>query len=124
MSTLPPTPAYNPNIPIISSAGGTAVAYKDPKSPESIMKNTTLLQAQTIVDTSYDVDLKAVKEGFRGFKMQEFRGGKSILYFFLFILVITLFTQKKISGKIYIAALTTLLLVISIYVAKGREFSY
>lgn len=124
MSTLPPSPQYNANIPIISSAGGTAVAYKDPKSPESIMKNTTLLQAQTIVDTSYDVDLKTIKEGFCGFKMQQFRGGKSILYFFVFILVITLFTQKKISGKIYIAALTTLLLLISIYMAKGREFSY
>jgi hypothetical protein len=124
MSTLPPFPTFNANIPIISSAGGTAVAYKDPKSPESIMKKTTLLQAQTTVDTAYDVDLNKVKEEFRGFSGKGIRGGKSILYFFVFLLVIALFTQKKRFGKIYIAFLVTVLLVIAIFLLNGRDFSY
>ena len=59
MSTLPPKPSYNPNIPIISSAGGTSVAYKDPNSPESIMKKTTEVNAQAAVDSSYDVNVPA-----------------------------------------------------------------
>lgn len=106
MSTLPPTPKYDPNIPIISSAGGTSVAYKDPKSPESIMKKTTLLQAQTNVDTKYDVDLKAV-EGYRRFSKRS--RSSPILYFFIFLLVISLYLQKKRSGMIFIAFLAAIL---------------
>jgi hypothetical protein len=114
-STLPPTPSYNPNIPIISSAGGTSLAYKDPNSPESIMKKTTLLQAQTSVDTSYDVDLKKVtkdekKEGFGGFRKR--RGAAAagadarILYFFIFLILFILYLRRKtIHGQAKIALL-------------------
>lgn len=109
MSTLPPTPVYDPNIPIISSAGGTSVAYKDPKSPESIMKKTTLLQSQTTVDTKYDVDLKAV-EGYRRFSRSR---RNPILYFFIFLLVISLYLQKKRSAMIYIAFLAAIILCIT-----------
>ena len=111
MSTLPPTPTYNPNIPIISSAGGTAVAYKDPNSPESIMKETTLLQAQSIVDTTYDIDLKAEKkkEGFGDYK-----NIKYILYFFVFLLLLTLFTRKTKRGQMYILFLASTLFIASI----------
>jgi hypothetical protein len=114
MSTLPPTPKFNPNIPIISSAGGTSVAYKNPKSPESIMKKTTLLQAQSEVDTMYDVDLK--KEGFKGFKgFPRFRGGRLyVMYAFILLLLIALFTQRKRAGKMYIALLASILLIITI----------
>ena len=55
-STLPPDPSFNPHIPIISSAGGTPLAYEDPNSPESIMKRTTLVKAQGAVNSKYDVD--------------------------------------------------------------------
>jgi len=114
MSTLPPTPKFNANIPIISSAGGTAVAYKNPKSPESIMKKTTLLEAQGAVDTTYDVDLQ--KEGFKGAKS---RGTLYTMYVFILLLVIALFTQKKRGSKIYIAFLASVLLILTIW--KIRE---
>lgn len=110
MSTLPPTPKYNPNIPIISSAGGTSVAYSNPKSPESIMKKTTLLQAQGAVDTMYDVDLQ--KEGFVAISSNKW---VNILYLFILLLLLCLFIQRKISGKIYILTLASAILIISIW---------
>jgi hypothetical protein len=109
MSTLPPTPTYNPNIPIISSAGGTSVAYKDPKSPESIMKKTTLLNAQTAVDSTYDVDVK--KEGF----VDKARF-IIVLYVFVVVLFILLFTLRlKSRGKLFIFSLASLILALSIW---------
>jgi len=75
------------------------------------MKKTTLLQAQSSVDTMYDVDLQ--KEGFKGFP--KFRGNKNPMYFFTLLLLILLFIQKKISGKIYILALASLILAITIW---------
>lgn len=122
MSTLPPTPEFNPNVPIISSAGGTAVAYKNPKSPESIMKKTTLLQAQGAVDTMYDVDLK--KEGFKGFKgfkgFRKFSGRRLyVMYAFILLLLIALFTQRKRAGKMYIALLASIILIITIFNSRS-----
>jgi len=111
MSTLPPIPKFNANIPVITPAGGTSVAYKDPKSPESIMKKTTLLTAQTAVDTTYDVDLKALgaqHEGFCDYK------SKDILYIFIILLLLTLFTQKKKSATMYIMVLASILLLLAI----------
>jgi membrane-bound metal-dependent hydrolase YbcI (DUF457 family) len=122
MSTLPPTPQFNANIPIISSAGGTAVAYKDPKSPESIMKKTTLLEAQGAVDTMYDVDLK--KEGFRSSRFsrnRKFSGSLYTMYSFILLLLIALFTQKKRAGKMYIALLASVLLIITIWNIRGWD---
>lgn len=121
MSTLPPTPQFNPNVPIISSAGGTEVAYKNPKSPESIMKKTTLLQAQGAVDTMYDVDLK--KEGFKGFKgfrgSHKFANKKHLMYSFILLLLIALFTQQKRAGKMYIALLASIILIITIFNSRS-----
>ncbi len=111
MATLPPKPTYNAEIPVITSAGGTSTAYKDPSSPESIMKQTTLLQAQTLVDTSYDVDINAVKkkEGFSNYSSLTY-----ILYFFIFLLLISLFRQKRRAGKVYILFLASALFMASI----------
>jgi hypothetical protein len=115
MSTLPPEPTYNPNIPIISSAGGTAVAYKDPNSPESIMKKATLVQAQSQVDSKYDVNLAAVtKEGFQVSTMTEVY----ILFIFVTLLLITLFTQTTKMRKLFILTLASLLLLLSIYLLQ------
>jgi len=54
-STLPPMPSFNPNIPVVTSAGGSSAAYKNKNSPESIMRDLHTLQVQTVVDTKYDV---------------------------------------------------------------------
>ena len=63
-STLRPTPSYNANIPVVTAAGGTNYAYKDPNSPESILKKTTELNAQTAVDTKFDAAMSPYHEGF------------------------------------------------------------
>ena len=97
MSTLPPTPSYNPHIPIITSEGGSPAAYKDPNSPESLMKKTTLLKAQTAVDTAYDVDLNTVSEPFRG--KQPFKRNNSYVSYFLFVILVALLYFKKSIGK-------------------------
>jgi uncharacterized membrane protein len=125
-STLPPTPSYNANIPIISSAGGTSVAYKDPNSPESIMKATTLLQAQAAVDSTYDVDvnkIKKQKEGFKGLKaFGKRRNDSRILYLFiLFILAILFFRRKTIGpqSKTWLLILAAALIVITMFLLQN-----
>jgi hypothetical protein len=119
MSTLPPEPSYDPNIPIISSAGGTSVAYLDPNSPESIMKKTTLVQAQGRVDTKYDVDLKKVKEKFCSDSLSSDRKNDIyILYIFVTLLIMTLFTQTTQFRKLFVLSLASLLLVITIYLLQ------
>lgn len=124
-STLPPTPSFNANIPIISSAGGTAVAYKDPNSPESIMKATTLLQAQAAVDSTYDVDVSKLdkkKEGFRGLLRKKSRNDSRILYLFvLFILAILFFRKKTIGSqaKTWLLILAAALIVITMFLLQN-----
>lgn len=122
MSTLPPEPSYDANIPIISSAGGTSVAYQDPNSPESIMKKTTLAQAQGRVDTKYDVDLKKVKEKFSTYsscsKQSDRKNDIYILYIFVTLLLMTLFTQTTQFRKLFVLSLASLLLVITIYLLQ------
>lgn len=126
-STLPPTPSYNPNIPIISSAGGTTAAYKDPNSPESIMKATTLLQAQSAVDSTYDVDVSKIekdkkKEGFRGVLRKKSRNDSRILYLFiLFILAILFFRRKTIGlqSKTWLLILAAALIVITMFLLQN-----
>lgn len=124
-STLPPTPSYNANIPIISSAGGTSVAYKDPNSPESIMKATTLLQAQAAVDSTYDVDVSKIKkkEGFKGLKaFGKRRNDSRILYLFiLFILAILFFRRKTIGpqSKTWLLILAAALIVITMFLLQN-----
>jgi len=63
-STLPPTPSFNQNVPVVTSAGGTAHAYKDPKSPESILRQTAELNAQAAVDSKFDVATSPYHDGF------------------------------------------------------------
>ena len=100
MSTLPPTPSYNPHIPIITSEGGSPAAYKDPNSPESLMKKTTLLKAQAAVDTAYDVDLNKVAESFRGRGgIKPFKTNNSYVSYFLFVILVALLYFKKSIGK-------------------------
>jgi uncharacterized membrane protein len=122
-STLPPTPSYNPNIPIISSAGGTSVAYKDPNSPESIMKATTLLQAQAAVDSTYDVDVSKLdkkKEGFRSLGRR--RNDSRILYLFILFILALLFFRRKTIGpqsKTWLLVLAAALIVITMFLLQN-----
>jgi uncharacterized membrane protein len=122
-STLPPTPSYNPNIPIISSAGGTSVAYKDPNSPESIMKATTLLQSQAAVDSTYDVDVSKIKkqnEGFRAFSKR--RNDSRILYLFIVFILAVLFFRRKTIGlqsKTWLLILAAALIVITMFLLQN-----
>jgi len=116
MSTLPDTPTYNANIPIITSAGGTSSAYKDPNSPESIMKKTTEIHAQTKVDSKYDVNQSAYSDGFRNYK---YRNRSYILLSFVVLIFISLVVHRKFKSraKIFLlcAAVIILLLVIKEY---------
>jgi hypothetical protein len=125
-STLPPTPSFNANIPIISSAGGTTAAYKDPNSPESIMKATTLLQAQSAVDSTYDVDVSKLdkkKEAFKGFRASGKRRNDSrILYLFIiFILALLFFRRKTINSqsKTWLLILAVALIVITMFLLQN-----
>jgi hypothetical protein len=99
MSTLPPTPSYNPHIPIITSEGGSPAAYKDPNSPESLMQKTTLLKAQTAVDTAYDVDVNKISESFRGRGIKPFKINNSYASYFLFVIIVAVLYFKKSLGK-------------------------
>lgn len=134
-STLPPTPSFNANIPIISSAGGTSVAYKDPNSPESIMKATTLLQAQAAVDSTYDVDVSKLdkkKEGFEAFEafkafkafkaFSKRRNDSRILYLFIIFILAVLFFRRKTIGlqsKTWLLVLAAALIVISMFLLQN-----
>ena len=126
MSTLPPTPSYNANIPVVTSSGGTSSAYKDPNSPESIMKKTTLVKAQTAVDTAYDVNHNdpAVKEGFRGFRMRGKRSknDRYVSIFFLIVVLFILFARGKTLkayAKVFFSLLAGALIIITIFLQQN-----
>lgn len=123
MSTLPPTPSYNANVPVVTSSGGTSAAYKDPNSPESIMKKTTLVQAQAAVDTTFDVNQEALKEGFKG---RGFKGrGKNDRYvsiFFLIAVLFLLFSRSKSLkpyAKVFLSLLAGALIIITIVLQQN-----
>ncbi len=111
MSTLPPEPNFNPNVPVVTPGGGTDASYKDPSSPESIMKKTATIQAQSAVDSRYDV-----KEGFCMYRQHH------LLLPFLFLLVIVLFTKtRKESANVYLFCIASVLLILYIiYSQNGR----
>ena len=128
MSTLPPTPSYNANIPVVTSSGGTSAAYKDPNSPESIMKKTTLVKAQTAVDTSYDVNHDAVKEGYKGFKGFKGRGrnDRYVSIFFLMAILFIIFSRNKTLkayAKVFLTLLAGLLIIITITLEQNGRAS-
>jgi hypothetical protein len=122
-STLPPTPSYDPNVPVLTSAGGTAAAYSDPNSPESLLKRTKELEVQATVDSLYDVNVNPYekKEGFRGFRFSTSSMSKkvsrSILTAFLILLLLILFTVKSLTkgAKVYLVVLSVVFFVLLAY---------
>jgi hypothetical protein len=115
MSTLPPTPSYNANIPVLTSAGGTAAAYKDPNSPESLMKKTKALEVQATVDSTFDVAVSPY-EGFKGTRSSSTKKKsiRSTLITFIIIILIVLFVYKalKFAAKVFLVVLAVILLVL------------
>lgn len=89
MSIRDSPPPYDTNIPVVTSAGGTTGAYKDPNSPESLMKKTATLSAQATVDSTYDV-----KEGFKRLNIRK-RSRNSILAFVFFLLLLLYTVQDR-----------------------------
>lgn len=115
MSTLPPEPKYDPNIPVVTPGGGTVAAYNDPNSPESLMKKTAETRAQASVDSKFDV-----KEGYCGYHRHH------LLLPFLFLFLILLFTKtRKEVANIYLFTLASVLLTLYIILSQnGRALSY
>jgi amino acid transporter len=114
MSTLPPKPSFNKNVPVVTSGGGTAAAYKDPNSPESILRATANLQAQAAVDSMYDNSISPY-EGFSDYNTFKLR----MLLLFLIILFscLVIFKSLKVFAKLFllIAAVFIIILVIITY---------
>ena len=116
-STLPPTPSFNPNIPIVSPKGGKKESYVDPNSPESILKKITNLQVQAAVDTKYDVARSPYYE-------EQFANPTSspdiiqILLAFIICIFITLVVYKsfKFPAKLFLLALAVILVLLVIHV--------
>lgn len=114
MSTLKPTPSFNKNVPVVTPGGGNSLAYKDPNSPESILRNTATLQAQALVDTKYDVATSPYHEGFKLHirKPSRRHPRNSILLILTFFLFFIVYKSKKIS---VISGLIILLVVFLVY---------
>jgi len=117
MSTLPPPPSFNQNIPVLTSAGGTSAAYKNPNSPESIMKKTAELQAQTAVDSTFDVAQSPYHEGFTS------PASISLLLYLIIIIFIAIvvFDKMRVSAKLFmlVIAVSLVIFVIGIYSRNG-----
>jgi hypothetical protein len=109
MSTLKPTPSFNKNVPVVTPGGGSSLAYKDPNSPESILRNTATLQAQALVDTKYDVNTSAYHEGF---KLRLQRRHRSHNSYILILLTLFLFFIVYKSKKIVLSTGLIILLVL------------
>ena len=120
MTTLMPTPTINPNVPVVTSAGGTTAAYKDPNSPESILRKTAELQQQAIMDSKFDVNVSAYEkkpkaQGFIDFH-QPSTLNRAILLFFHILIVCILVTQKRLTAnaRLFLTTLAVILLLIVI----------
>jgi lipopolysaccharide export LptBFGC system permease protein LptF len=109
----------NRDVPVITPAGGSSAAYNDPNSPESIMRKTTQVQAQSVTDTRFDVPADA----FTNYTVQY-----SIpLWLPLFVIVICLIalTHPRIRGGIRTGLLVSVcfLLLLSVLLKKNEQSS-
>jgi len=118
MSTLPPTPPYNPNVPVVTAAGGRAESYADPTSPESILRKTATLKAQTSVDTKYDVAVSPY-DGFQDMSRNKYL--QYIILAFIIVGLILLFGKKSLPSykKIFIVCIIILLFLIYALLQNG-----
>jgi hypothetical protein len=91
------------NIPVVTPAGGTSIAYEDPNSPESIMKKATEINVQAIVDQQYDTQVNPYesikkKEGFNNkyFNFRPTGNSNSKLFILLIFLVLIFYLAPSI----------------------------
>jgi hypothetical protein len=129
-STLPSINPVSKDIPIVSSRGGTEQAYKDPNSPESIIKKTKELEVQAVEDSMFDVNVPAddSKEGFKNrswFRNNKSRTGIFPRWFiiFIFLVIIIFYNEIQKNNKIIIGALIgiTLLYGLSYVISRNKE---
>ncbi len=104
--------AYDPNIPIFTPNAGTEAAYRDPNSPESLMKKTVQTDVQSKKDRKYDV------QAFLNYE-KRLSPVTILYYFFIPLLLITLLIQKTKESKLFLLSLCVILLVISIYFTQN-----
>ena len=110
---MPPTPSYNPDVPVISPGGGEASAYKDPNSPESIMRKTKELEVQSVVDRKFDVAQSPYHEGFQ---MSNNKYLQYIILAHIIIGIILLFSKRRLNFYKKSFVVITLILLFLLYV--------
>ncbi len=124
--------SYNPNVPVVTSAGGTTVAYKDPNSPESILRKTAALNAQANVDTQFDNTTPAyatagsdvTKEGFSDgcYRWIVTRTWSMFLAFSIcLVLLAALLNKEKGSGTPALVLILLTLLAARLWGCNGRR---
>lgn len=100
MSTLPPPPQCDTNIPVVTPAGGTPASSNDPNSPHNMMKKAKTAECQGAQDTMFDTAVNT-HESFRGFR--GFRSGSrrsplqflsTVAMFLLIILILKLRSRR------------------------------
>jgi hypothetical protein len=52
------------SMPVVTPAGGTEAAYKNPNSPESILRRTKQVEVQAATDKVYDIPVSPYADGF------------------------------------------------------------
>jgi|UniRef100_A0A6C0DP27 hypothetical protein len=68
-STIPSGKHIDYEIPIVSTGGGDVETYKDPNSPETLMKKLKELHVQNMTDMKYDVNVSPyVPENFENYR--------------------------------------------------------
>ncbi len=114
-SAVRPTPSYNQHPMDISPNSGKNGAALVPGSPDDVARKTAELNAQTIVDTKYDVSTEVFyKEGFcndtNNYEMY-------IILAFVVSLFILLVSRKNLryKAKIYLLGSTAILMGVVIY---------
>ena len=88
-------PTFNPNIPLLTPNAGNPNAYKDPKSPESILRNLTQINVQGQADSVFDLDYEKVKANEKKETKEGFQILNTFSFLSFFLLLSLLFIQKK-----------------------------
>jgi len=110
-----PTPSYNPHPIDVSTESGRNGAALIPGSPDDVARKTAQLNAQTIVDTKYDVKTEVFyKEPFcneiNNYEMY------IILAFVVSLFILTVSRKNlRYKAKIYLLVSTVILMGVVIY---------
>ena len=99
MSTLPAQRQVSRDVPVVTADGGTAVAYKDPNSPESIMRRTKEAEVQAAVDSKYDTNVNAY-EGF--LSTLPTHATSTLLFLLLLSLGLALKAKRKLHRIVFV----------------------